>query len=317
MNDPTGGSSRGRPFFCIIPQIKVYLQETFLKNETIWQSTFVICAGMNTTRRSVIRMAALQPVLLLKNFPPIGCARFAAPEKVISLLNKPMWKVGCLVLLVLAAFSCRKAAPAPDPDPMIETGDLLFVGIPMNYMEDSMSQAIADATAAGDTINFIHTAILEVDKEGAIWVIDATLAYGVDRHPLDTMLKQFTLHRDGAAGTFEVMRLVDNSNAARYVAQAKTWLAESYDQSFLPENGKHYCTELVYDAYVDSDGNHRFEQVPMNFKNKEGEMPAYWTWLFSELGEPVPQGVPGTNPQQMHASPALEHVMYLENPYQE
>ncbi len=195
---------------------------------------------------------------------------------------------------------------------MIETGDLLFVGIPMDYMDNSMSQAIADATAAGDTINYIHTAILEVDKEGAIWVIDATMAYGVDRHPLDTLLSQFALHRDGATSTFEVMRLADDHNAVRYVDQAKAYLGESYDQSFLPENGKHYCTELVYDAYVDADGTHRFEETPMNFKNKEGEMPAYWTWLFGQLGEPIPQGVRGTNPQQMHASQQLVHVLYIE-----
>ncbi len=50
----------------------------------------------------------------------------------------------------------------------------------------------------------------------------------------------------------------------------------------------------------------------MNFKNQEGEMPAYWTWLFGQLGEPIPQGVPGTNPQQMHASPQLVHIMYVE-----
>ena len=222
-----------------------------------------------------------------------------------------MWKVGCLVLLVLTAFSCRKAQ-APEPEHMIETGDLLFVGIPMDYMDNSMSQAIAEATAAGDTINYIHTAILEVDKEGMVWVVDATLAYGVDRHPLDTLLTQFTLHRDGAVATFDVMRLVDDRNALRYVDQAKAYLGEPYDQSFLPENGKHYCTELVYDAYVDADGTHRFEEVPMNFMNKEGEMPAYWTWLFGQLGEPVPQGVRGTNPQQFHASPQLRHVLYIE-----
>jgi hypothetical protein len=49
----------------------------------------------------------------------------------------------------------------------------------------------------------------------------------------------------------------------------------------------------------------------MNFKNAEGEMPAYWTRLFALLGESVPQGQPGTNPQQIHASPQLRHVMYL------
>ena len=225
---------------------------------------------------------------------------------------KRIWNVILPALLVLAVFSCRKAPEPKVDDTRIETGDLLFVGIPMDYMEDNMAQAIADATSSGDSINFIHTAILEVDKEGARWVIDATLAYGVDRHPLDTLLKQFTLHRGNAKATFEVMRLKDNSQAARYVEQAKEFLGEGYDSYFMTFNGKHYCTELVYDAYVDTDGRHCFEEVPMNFKNAEGEMPAYWTWLFGELGEPIPQGEPGTNPQQLHASPQLVHVLYIE-----
>lgn len=213
--------------------------------------------------------------------------------------------------LLLTAVSCR-----PEPlagavgEPKIETGDLLFVGIPMNYGEDSMSQAIADATAIGDTVNFIHTAVLEVDAEGSVWVIDATIAHGVDRHPLDTLLSDFTLHRGGRA-TFEVMRLKDNRQARRYAEQAKALLGEEYDLYFLPANGRHYCTELVYDLYVREDGSHVFDCVPMNFKNAAGEMPAYWTRLFGSLGEPVPQGEPGTNPQQMHASEQLVHVMYL------
>ena len=87
----------------------------------------------------------------------------------------------------------------------------------MNYGDEGMASAIADATGEGHELNFIHTAILEVDREGAVWVIDATIAYGVDRHPLDTLLKQFTLHRGDAKATFEVMRLKDNRDVRRYV----------------------------------------------------------------------------------------------------
>ena len=216
-----------------------------------------------------------------------------------------------LLLVSFGLFSCRENKPAAPADPQIETGDLLFVGIPMNYGEDRMAQAIADATSSGDEINFIHTALLEVDSLGTVWVIDATLAHGVDRHPLDTLFSDFTLHRGGTA-TFEVMRLCDNRDVKRYVTQARALLGEEYDLYFLAGNGRHYCTELIYDLYVREDGSHVFDCVPMNFLNAEGEMPAYWTRLFARLGESVPQGQPGTNPQQFHASPQLRHVMYLE-----
>lgn len=223
-----------------------------------------------------------------------------------------------LAMVLLAGLSCKKAAPeAPvAAEPRIETGDLLFFGIPMNYGEEGMSGAIAAATADGDTVNFIHTAILEVDDLGQVWVIDATIAHGVDRHPLDTLFENFVLHRGGPP-TIEVMRLTDNSQAKAFVEVSKGFLGEAYDNYFLEGNGLHYCTELVYDSYVRADGTRCFERIPMNFKNQKGEMPAYWTNIFSLLGQPIPQGQPGTNPQQMQASPNLVHVTYLTNPYQE
>lgn len=219
-------------------------------------------------------------------------------------------QISLLALMLLAGFSCKKTPATVVETPHVETGDLLFVGIPVDYGDDSMAQAIADATSSGDTTNFIHTAILEVDEQGAIWVIDATIRRGVDRHPLDTLLSDFTLHRGGRA-TFEVMRLRDNQHAATYVEQAKEFLDEDYDEYFMTFNGRHYCTELISDAYVDADGHQWFVPVPMNFKNKEGEYPSYWVRLFEKLGEPIPQGELGTNPQDMHASPDLIHVLFL------
>ena len=210
-----------------------------------------------------------------------------------------------LILLFILGACCNL-----NDKQQIRTGDLLFIGIPMDYdAGNNMTQAISAATGDGE-INYIHTAVLEVDDAGAVWVIDATLAHGVDRHPLDTLFKDFTLN-NGERATFKVMRLKDDEGAARHVEQCKALLGEEYDVYFLPSNGKHYCTEVVYDCYLNRDGSHIFDSVPMNFKNKDGEMPEYWTWLFGLLGQPVPQGVPGTNPQMMFASPALEFVTDL------
>lgn len=187
----------------------------------------------------------------------------------------------------------------------IQNGDLLFVGLPFDYGDENIAGAIADATGSGDT-NYIHTAILEVDREGEIWIIDATIKHGVDRHPLDTFLVDFTLP-DGSLPKLDVMRLADNSNADEYVENSKKFLGEEYDKWFLAGNGKHYCTELVYDSYV-HDGVHVFETVPMNFKNNQGDFPSYWVKLFAAIEAPIPQDEPGTNPQQMRYSPVLEQV---------
>lgn len=219
-----------------------------------------------------------------------------------------MKKAIIITLFMFAAAMAALSCGSTEDSARIQTGDLLFVGIPIDYDAESISQAIAEATSTGGEINYIHTAVLEVDESGAVWVIDATLAHGVDRHPLDTLFKDFTLN-NGSRATFKVMRLKDDSACYRYVEQCKALLGEEYDLYFLPGNGRHYCTEIVYDCYLDADGHHIFDATPMNFKNKDGEMPEYWTWLFKQLGQSVPQGVPGTNPQMMLASPKLRYVM--------
>ena len=104
------------------------------------------------------------------------------------------------------------------------------------------------------------------------------------------------------------MRLQDDRPAAASVERAKCRLGLPYDVYFLPDNGAFYCSELVQECYLDEDGNPIFRSAPMNFKNAEGEFPSYWEQLFARLGEEIPQGLPGTNPQAMSADPRLREV---------
>ena len=213
---------------------------------------------------------------------------------------------GCLLALATAC--------APEAE-TLKTGDLVFVGIPADYTldPDSMDSAIADATGDAAGLNLIHTAILDL-TDGEPWIIDATIRRGVDRHPLDTFLRDFTL-RDGSLPVFEIKRLRDDARAEASVANARQYLGLPYDSTFLPDNDAFYCTELVYCSYLDPDGNPLFRSEPMNFKNAEGEFPLYWKQLFDRLGQDIPQGVPGTNPQGMAAETILRSVdvpLYVE-----
>ena len=208
-------------------------------------------------------------------------------------------------ILIIALLALTACAPKPQG---LRTGDLVFMGIPEDYSlsEDSMDGAIASATGAADELNLIHVAIAEVAQDG-VYIIDATLKYGVDRHPLDTTVRQFTL-KDGSQPVYIVKRLKDAKLAGQWVARAKTFCGQPYDQAFLPDNGAEYCSELIRDSYLDANGNYLFDEKPMNWKNEKGEIPVYWTQLFALLGMDVPQDVPGTNPQDMSRSPLLKAV---------
>lgn len=215
----------------------------------------------------------------------------------------------CAISLCIAAVSCRErrkaVSEAAAEANSVQPGDLLFVAIPADYKLDGISEAIAQSTGSGER-NYIHTAILDVDSAG-IWVLDATIKHGVHRHPLDTFLTDFTL-KDGTLPELEVWRLNDNSGAARYVSNASAHIGLPYDHCFLPDNGAYYCTELIYDSYVNSAGEHLFHTVPMNFALPDGTMPVYWEQIFKMLGTEIPQGVSGTNPQAMRTESCIHRV---------
>ncbi len=203
------------------------------------------------------------------------------------------------LLPIIAAISCSRDT--------IKTGDLLFIGIPADYSaEGSMTDAIGEATSKGEPLNIIHTAILEA-RGDSIWVIDATLKHGVDRHPLDTLIADFKL-RGGASPSFIIKRLRDTTGVAQFVRNAKTFIGLRYNNSFVPCDTARYCTELVRDSYITPDGQHIFSEAPMNFLAPDGTMPGYWEWLFAQLGIPVPQGVAGTNPRGMMEEECLVDV---------
>ena len=208
-----------------------------------------------------------------------------------------MRRVLLLITAILLA-SCKSG---------IKTGDLLFVGIPGDYSLDESEMDGAISASTGTTsLNLIHVAILEVGKD-TTWIIDATIKHGVDRHPIDTMFKEFTL-KDGSQPTYIVKRLKDSRKAAQYVENAKKFIGRPYDVWFSPDNEAMYCSELVRDSYRTPDGDYLFDAKPMNFKNASGEFPVYWQQLFALIGQEIPQDIPGTNPQDMSEAIVLKTV---------
>ncbi len=210
----------------------------------------------------------------------------------------------CVAACILAALLLLACTPGRD---RLRSGDLVFVGIPADYrVDDSMDAAIAASTGAATGLNLIHVAIAEVQAD-SVWIIDATLRRGVDRHPLADFLSDFTL-RDGSLPTFVVKRLHKPFPVEESLARARALCGVPYDTLFLAGNEARYCSELVRDCYLDAEGRHLFEEQPMNWLDADGNMPPYWTWLFGQMGMEVPQGQPGTNPQDMARSPLLREV---------
>ena len=212
-----------------------------------------------------------------------------------------MKRIWTVLFILFLALSCRQ-----NPN-RLQNGDLIFVGLPMGYAADSgsMDAAISSATGEVGALNLTHVAIAEV-KADCIWIIDATGSRGVDRHPLDTFIRDFALP-DGSYPEFIVKR-VKGVDADAAVERAKSFCGRAYDVRFLPENEDLYCSELVQISYLDVAGKPVFKSEPMNFIASDGTVPPYWKELFEGLGMDIPQGVPGTNPQKMSQAECLVDV---------
>jgi Uncharacterized distant relative of cell wall-associated hydrolases len=104
------------------------------------------------------------------------------------------------------------------------------------------------------------------------------------------------------------MRLRDTTGTAGAIRRARSRLGQPYDYSFLPDNGKLYCSELVWECYRTEDGKPVFAARPMNFRSEDGTMPQFWVELYARLGEPIPEGVPGTNPNDMAKEEVLTEI---------
>lgn len=209
--------------------------------------------------------------------------------------NAVLW--ACAIALVILS-SCAKSSYEP------RDGDLLFV---VSGYSD-FSNAIVSATAVSDSIQFVHVAILELEDDKP-FVIEAKDSLGVVRVTLDDFLSNCPTI-NGEPGVV-VKRVDDLSVAKQAVVNAQKYIGRAYDWYYLPDNDKMYCSELVYESYLTSDGNHIFTTAPMSFRDKNGQIPDFWLELFQNIGEDIPEGIPGTNPNDMARDSALVEVARL------
>lgn len=202
-------------------------------------------------------------------------------------------KLNALVLMLL--YACNSTSYNP------QNGDLLF----QVAGESNFSEAIVNTTARLDSLQFDHVGIV-CCEQGKPYVIEASAKRGV----VCTSFNDFIASSIKMNGGYGIIAKRVNScfSAEEAVLRAKSHLGEAYDWTYSPNNGKMYCSELVYESFRDSNGNPIFTERPMNFRNLQGKFPDFWIKLFNELGDTIPQGLPGTNPNDISKEPVITEV---------
>ncbi len=207
-------------------------------------------------------------------------------------------------VLLSAACTCRPTGPD------LQTGDLLF-----QCGTGAMTEAITDATGRSERLNFTHVGIVLHTPANGVHprpncamdsVLEATTEGGVRIVSLEKFLARSARIDDRPAVV--AMRMHDTTGVAASVERARKVLGAPYDYSFRPDNGRYYCSELVYETYLRPDGTHCFTARPMNFRAPDDTMPRYWQELFERLGEPIPESLPGTNPNDLSQEESLYEI---------
>ena len=189
-------------------------------------------------------------------------------------------------ILILFACSCSAALAQWE---RLQSGDLLFV-----RDTSGMGQAVQQTTG-----QYTHVALVERCGD-TLFIIDATPTLGVSRHNLSPL----TFHLSPC----DAYRLTIPFDTIAVITRAHRFLGQPYDNAFMHDNGALYCSELIYECFLDSAGNHLFEAIPMNWRAPDGTIPQYWLDHFNKLNTPIPEDLPGTNPTALSRSPLLRKL---------
>lgn len=202
----------------------------------------------------------------------------------------------CLVLLLAPLLPAQAKAPQP------QNGDLLFV----TAATTGLSGAINDATGKPGAVSYDHVALIARESGGAV------VLHADDKGSREQTLDSFLDEARAKHRHVVLYRLKREQRAAipAAIAKARTLLGKPYNFTYVQDEDSYYCSDFIERAFR---AQQVFATQPMNFKNLQtGEISPYWVEFYRSRGMDVPQGAPGTNPNDMAAAPVLERIGELE-----
>lgn len=187
----------------------------------------------------------------------------------------------------------------------LQDGDLLFS---IGKSNSPMTEAIQSATAHQADIAYTHVGIVKiVDNE--CFVIEATAPEGVQQISFDAFMNKAATV--GQRTFVAVGRLKPQFThiIPRALACAQSKIGLCYDYAYSDSNNAYYCSELVQESFLQTNGSHLFPAIKMTFKNPHtNSYDAFWLAHFEKLGLPIPEGENGSNPAQLSKSDCIDIV---------
>ncbi len=186
----------------------------------------------------------------------------------------------------------------------LQEGDFLFQDI----TDSSLSESIRKATSGNDEFQISHLGIVVIENE-KYFIIEAYDS--VQKIPLETFLQR---SRQYNKPNVIVGRLKKEYQKfiPKAIERAHKLLGKAYDDTYTLNNGAYYCSELVYEVFLDEKEKSLFTVKPMSFKNKQtGKVDKTWVDYFNKLNMKVPEGKLGCNPFDYSKSDKIEIIDYV------
>jgi len=198
-----------------------------------------------------------------------------------------------LLLFLISFFTCNQEFK-------LKEGDFLFQDLDSSPLCD----AIELVTSGYKGANFSHIGLI-VSEAGELKVLEA-----LPPKVMLTTINDFLNRSFDKNGSPKVIvgRLKTQYKSAVSSANnfAKEQLGVKYDEVFLLNNERYYCSELIYEAF---EKDSIFTLHPMTFLHPETkDTLQIWKDYYSDLGVKIPQNKLGINPGIMSLSDKIEVV---------
>ncbi|MBA5793857.1 hypothetical protein H1R17_06890 [Flavobacterium sp. xlx-214] len=185
----------------------------------------------------------------------------------------------------------------------LKSGDLLFINIDCGEMCDAIN-AVTQGYKGND---FNHMGLVVATAKNEYYVYEA-IGKEVVKTPLDTFLSY--TQKPVYVGSLKKKYRYFSEKAIQFCEEQ---LGVPYDSDFLYDNGKYYCSELIYDAFKFANNNQPFFKLfPMTYKepNANTFFPV-WVTHFKKQGIEIPEGKLGCNPGGMSLDKKIKLRLYI------
>lgn len=180
----------------------------------------------------------------------------------------------------------------------LKNGDLIFQKMDCGVLCDAI-HAVTEGYKSND---FSHLGLVLIEND-SVFIIEAA-GNSVRKVSLTAFSKntKTTMFIGRVKPKYEHL-------IPKVISFSKQQLGIPYDDDYIYANGKYYCSELIYDAFLQAYGKPFFTLKPMTFKqpNTDAFFPA-WVDYYKNLDVDIPEGKLGCNPGGISTSKRIKIV---------